>query len=280
MATPHDYPSLVAALADEVRWAKQYADIPVGIGAAGLVNPATGKALTANLCANGEALPADIAAAAGTAVTYMNDCRALVLSEAVFGAGRGHRVVAGLILGTGVGGGLATDGILHPSGRDISGEFGHIAAPAHLVLQHDLPIVRCGCGQMGCIETLIAGAGLSRIAQVKLGRTMTPQDIAQKRHDDPAVGQVWDIWVGLVADLLHTVSRISDPDIFVVGGGLSKIPLVAQALQIGIDASQFRGFKTAKVVIAQGGDTSGARGAAYNALTETLALSLQKEDMT
>lgn len=263
--TPKEYPALVAALAGEVRWAKQHADIPVGIGAAGLVNPVTGIALTANLCANGMPLPADVARVAGSEITYMNDCRALVLSEAVFGAGRGHRVVAGLILGTGVGGGLAMDGILHPSGRDICGEFGHMAAPAHLVMQHDLPVLRCGCGQMGCIETLVAGQGLSRIAQAIAGRDMTPQVIAETRRDDPAARQVWDIWVSLVADLLNTITRVSDPDVIVIGGGLSQMPQVAEALQNGLDVLQFAGFGTAKVVIAQGGETSGARGAAYNA---------------
>lgn len=263
--TPKEYDALVAALAGEVRWAKAHADIPVGIGAAGLVNPASGLALTANLCANGRPLPSDVALTAGTAVTYMNDCRALVLSEAIFGAGRGHRVVAGLILGTGVGGGLATAGVLHPSGRQISGEFGHLAAPAHLVVQHGLPLVRCGCGQVGCIETLIAGAGLARIAQVKLGRSMGSEEIAAQRHSDPAVAQVWDIWVSLVADLLSTISRICDPDIIVVGGGLSQMSGVVEALQRSLKSVQFDGFETAQVALAQGGETSGARGAAYNA---------------
>lgn len=264
--TPKAYPALVAALADEVRWVKSHGDIPVGIGAAGLVNPATGLALTANLCAFGEPLPADVARAAGAEITFMNDCRALVLSEAVFGAGRGYRVVAGLILGTGVGGGFATDGVLHPSGREISGEFGHMAAPAHLVVQHDLPIVRCGCGQMGCIETLIAGPGLERIGAAKLGREITTREISETRHSDAAVQEVWDIWVSLVAELLNTVSRVSDPDVVVIGGGLSQMPQVADALQDALEAVQFAGFETAKIAIAQGGDSSGARGAAYNAL--------------
>tara|TARA_R110002167_G_scaffold100794_2_gene262765 strand:+ start:5509 stop:6423 length:915 start_codon:yes stop_codon:yes gene_type:complete len=263
--TPKEYDALVAALAGEVRWAKARADIPVGIGAAGLVNPASGLALAANLCANGRPLPADVARAAGAEVTYMNDCRALVLSEAIFGAGRGHRVVAGLVLGTGVGGGLATAGALHPGGRQISGEFGHLAAPAHLVVQHGLPLVRCGCGRVGCIETLIAGAGLARIAQVKLGRRMGSKEIATQRHRDPAVAQVWDIWVSLVVDLLNTISRICDPDIIVLGGGLSQMSGVVAALQQGLGALQFAGFETAQVALAQGGEISGARGAAYTA---------------
>ncbi|WP_458791717.1 ROK family protein [Yoonia sp. MH D7] len=266
VSTPTNYPALVSVLAEEVIWAKQHADMAVGIGAAGLVNPSTGAVLTANLCANGMPLPADVARAAGVEIVYMNDCRALVLSEAVFGAGRGYRVVAGLILGTGVGGGLAVDGILQSSGRGVGSEFGHMAAPAHLVAKHNLPILRCGCGQMGCIETLIAGPGLTGIAQVKLGRTMTPKEIAQNRIYDPAVQIVWDIWVSLVAELLNTISRVSDPDIFVVGGGLSKMPQVADALHEGLRDAQFAGFDVAKVVVAQGGETSGARGAAYNAL--------------
>jgi len=266
--TPKDYPSLVTALADQIRWAKSHGDIPVGIGAAGLVNPANGLALTANICANGKPLPADVIAAAGVPVTYMNDCRALALSEAVFGAGRGHRVVAGLILGTGIGGGLATDGKLHPSGRQTSGEFGHMSAPAHLVAAHNLPITPCGCGRIGCIETLIAGPGMTRIAEVIAGRPLTPPQIAAARISDTKAQQIWDIWTDLTADLILTISRVSDPDIIVLGGGLSKMPAVTDALQTKLNAIQFDGFQAAEIALAQGGETSGARGAAYAAWQE------------
>ena len=84
----------------------------VGIGAAGLVNPDTGLALTANICADGKPFPSDIEAAAGQTIPYINDCRALALSAAVFGAGRGHHRVMSLILGPGVGGGVAVDGVI------------------------------------------------------------------------------------------------------------------------------------------------------------------------
>lgn len=266
--TPKDYPALVTTLADQVRWAKIHGDIPVGIGAAGLVNPANGLALTANICANGKPLPADVIAASGTNVTYMNDCRALALSEAIFGAGRTHRVVAGVILGTGIGGGLTTDGKLHPSGRQVSGEFGHMSAPAHLVAKYDLPIVQCGCGKTGCIETLIAGPGMSRIATAIAGQSLTAPDVAATRFTNPKAQQVWDIWSDLTADLLLTISRVSDPDIIVLGGGLSKMPDVTQALQSKLDAIQFDGFKAPKVVLAEGGEASGARGAAFAAWQE------------
>lgn len=263
--TPKDYPTLVSALADQVKWAKSHGDFPIGIGAAGLVNPENGLALTANICANGKPLPADIIAASGANVTYMNDCRALALSEAVFGAGRGHRVVAGVILGTGIGGGLATDGKLHPSGRQVSGEFGHIAAPAHLVIAHNLPIVKCGCGRLGCIETLIAGQGMTRIAKAVRGQPLTPPQIAANRATDTDAQRVWDIWTDLTAELLLTISRVSDPDIIVLGGGLSKILGVTDALQERFNSVQFDGFTAAKISLAEGGETSGARGAAFAA---------------
>ena len=106
--TPKSYDDLVTAIAQQVAWAdaKTGDRSPVGIGAAGLVNPQTGLALTANLPATGLPLPADINAAVGRHVEYVNDCRALALSEAVFGAGRDHHTVMSLILGTGVGGAI------------------------------------------------------------------------------------------------------------------------------------------------------------------------------
>ncbi len=267
--TPKDYDALVAALADQIRWAEAQAGagIPIGIGAAGLLNPATGLAVTANICADGRPLLADVQTAVGRDVLYMNDCRALVLSEAVFGAGRKQRNVAGLILGTGVGGGLTLDGQLLPSGRQTGGEFGHTSAPAHLVVDHGLPILRCGCGRMGCIETLIAGPGMEKIAKHVTGTDMSTRDVAQRRTTDADAAKVWDIWTRLVADLIVTLQRTCDPDCVVIGGGLSQIDgLVAGLTQL-ISADQFAGFDVPQICIAQGGDTSGARGAAYAAFS-------------
>ncbi|MES2145025.1 MAG: ROK family protein [Pseudomonadota bacterium] len=137
--TPRDYPGLVAAMADQIAWAGAQGGprLPVGIAAAGLVNPATGLALTANLAATGHPFPADIAATAGRRVSYVNDCRALTLSEAIFGAARGLSPAVGLILGTGIGGGVAVEGRLVEGPATLGGEFGHFAIagrgpwPAH-----------------------------------------------------------------------------------------------------------------------------------------------------
>jgi N-acetylglucosamine kinase len=119
IATPKTYDALLRAMVDQIAWATAQAGvIPVGVSAAGLINPANGLALTANLPATGHAFPRDIAAAAGRAISYVNDCRAQALSEAMFGAGRGFGTVMGLNLGTGLAGGVVVQGRLldSPSG--------------------------------------------------------------------------------------------------------------------------------------------------------------------
>jgi predicted NBD/HSP70 family sugar kinase len=269
--TPKDYPALVAAMADQVAWIDGVAGgaIPVGVAAAGLVNPRTGHAFTANLCATGHPFPADISRAAGRAIAYVNDCRALTLSEAIFGAAKGMSPVVGLILGTGIGGGIALDGHLIPGPAMVGGEFGHTAAPAHLVVQHGLPVVRCGCGRMGCIETLIAGPGLTRLAEVLTGRALSPPDLVALRDTDPALARVWAVWCDLVAELLMTLTFTVDPEAVVLGGGLSRIDGVARDLTMALSRAQLPGFTIPRVMIAEAGDASGARGAAYAALQES-----------
>ena len=263
--TPKDYADLVTELADLIRWADAQTGgtVPVGIGAAGLVNPKTGLALTANLVATGQLFPADIACTIGRPVTYMNDCRALALSEAIFGQGKGRRTVMALILGTGVGGGIAVDGAILQGPTHTGGEFGHTSAPAHLVAKHDLPIWRCGCGRMGCIETYIAGPGLVRLAKHILGTDLTTVEIAARRNID--TGPVWQVWCDFSADLLHSLTLTADPDLIVLGGGLTHIDRLVEDLSAAARRAQIGDFAVPEIVLAQGGETSGARGAAYAA---------------
>jgi len=267
-ATPKGYEDLVGDIASQIRWATEEAGglDAIGVGTAGLVNPRTGLALTANLPATDHPLPADIEKAIGRPITFVNDCRALALSEAVFGAGRGRRTVMGLIIGTGIGGGIAIDGALIPGPTATGGEFGHFAAPAQLVAKHSLPVVQCGCGRMGCIETYVAGPGLERLAKHLTGQSLTAPEIADRRHDDMA--EVWSLWCELAAEMLHTLTLTVDPDVIVFGGGLSKVPGVIDDLTAAAASSQIPGFAPAQLVLAQGGDSSGARGAAYAAWTE------------
>jgi predicted NBD/HSP70 family sugar kinase len=263
--TPKDYAELVTELADLIRWADAQTSgtVPVGIGAAGLVNPKTGLALTANLVATGQPFPADIARTVERPVTYVNDCRALALSEAIFGQGKGRRTVMALVLGTGVGGGIAVDGAILQGPTHTGGEFGHTSAPAHLVAKHDLPIWRCGCGRMGCIETYIAGPGLARLAKHILGTDLTTVEIAARRDID--TGPVWQVWCDFGADLLHSLTLTADPDLIVLGGGLTHIDGLVEDLSGTARRAQIGDFAVPEIVLAQGGDTSGARGAAYAA---------------
>jgi predicted NBD/HSP70 family sugar kinase len=265
--TPKDYKALVAAMADQIAWIDSLSGaVPIGIAAAGLVNPATGLALTANLSATGRPFPADIAAAAGRAVTYINDCRALTLSEAVFGAARGSSPAIGLIIGTGIGGGVAVDGRLLAGQAALGGEFGHFALAAGPVVAHGLPVLRCGCGRIGCTETLISGPGLSRIVRHKTGRDLTPAEIAARRKSEPDIAECWNIWRDLLAEMLLTLCLTIDPACIVLGGGLSNIEGVIDDLFAALGRVQLAGFRIPALRLAEGGDASGARGAAFAAL--------------
>ncbi|WP_085879022.1 ROK family protein [Roseisalinus antarcticus] len=264
--TPREYPALVEAVAEHVRWAaERVGDGPIGVGSPGLVNPTTGLALAANLPVSGKPFTADIATVAGRPVTHVNDCRAFALSEAVFGAARGKSPAVGLILGTGVGGGVVVEGRLISGHSAVGGEFGHVYAPAHLVARHGLPVVGCGCGREGCLETYVAGPGLTRLAQAVTGRALTPPEIADAKGTDADASVVWDIWCEFAAELMMTLICTVDPDVIVLGGGLSKIPGVADDLSLALGRSQLSGFRIPQIVLAEGGDASGARGAAYAA---------------
>ncbi len=266
--TPRDYPGLVAAMADQIAWAGGQAgkSLPVGIAAAGLVNPATGLAYTANLPATGHPFPADIAAAAGRAVTYVNDCRALTLSEAIFGAARGMSPAVGLILGTGIGGGVAVDGRLVDGLSTLGGEFGHFGIAAGPVVRHGLPILTCGCGRPGCTETLIAGPGLERLTRHVTGRTLSAPEITAGWRTDADLARVRAIWCELVAEMLKTIAFVIDPACIVIGGGMSGVLGLTDDLTTAFRAIQLPGFSIPDIRIAEGGDASGARGAAYAAM--------------
>lgn len=267
--TPTDYADLVRALAKVADWATDTAGGPlaIGIGTAGLINPADGTALAANLPISGHRFGADIAQAIGQPVTVLNDSRAFALSEASLGVGQGYRTVLGLIIGTGVGGGIAIDGQLIPGAGALGGEFGHTSASAPLVLEHGLPLVRCGCGRIGCIETLVSGAGLARIGTMTMNETLGPRTLVTQRSIDPRAQAAWDIWCKLAADLIRDLILTVDPDCIVLGGGLSRIPDITTDLTTATAAAHLPGFPVPPIILAEGGATSGARGAAYAAFT-------------
>ena len=266
IATPTTYDALVDAMADQIGWVEaRTPGLPIGIAAAGLIHPTTGLALTSNLPAGGKPFPADIAKAAGRPILYVNDCRAQALSEAMFGAARGYRSALSLNLGTGLAGGIVINGQLLPGPTGLGGEFGHFALPANVVAAHNLPILRCGCGRFGCTETLIAGPGLSRILAHLTGCRASPEEIVQSRATDPQAQQAWQIWCELTAEMIHTLCFTVDPECVVLAGGLSHAPGLVADLSAALQRAQLPGYGVPLIRLAEGGDATGARGAAYAA---------------
>ncbi|MCF2905224.1 ROK family protein [Octadecabacter sp. CECT 8868] len=263
--TPKDYAALLTVVTDLIAWADDTAGaiLPIGIGAAGLINPHTGNALTANVCANGQSIPKDIEHILGRDITYINDSRALTLSEAVFGVGKNHATVMAVILGTGVGGGIAVDGKLRSGATQTGGEFGHTSLSANIVAKHGLPLVPCGCGAVGCVETYVSGPGMERLALALSGTAMTAREVAAK--GTPDAERIWQVWLTLVADLLRNLILTADPDVIVLAGGLSNIACITDDLARVTRDAQIGDFVVPPIVLAQGGDASGARGAAYAA---------------
>lgn len=269
-STPKDYAALVTAMADAIRWceAEGGTELPIGISAAGLVNPATGLALTSNLPATGKPFPADIASAVARPVAWINDCRALTLSEATLGAARGADPAVGLILGTGVAGGVVTGGRLLPSPAATGGEFGHFPLAAAPLIAHGLPVLRCGCGRLGCAETYLAAPGLARIAAHLTGQTHAPETIVAARAENPQFARAWEIWLDLATEFLMTLLLTIDPEVIVIGGGLSRAPGLTEDLSRRLAQATLAGFPIPAIRLAEGGDASGARGAALHAVNE------------
>lgn len=263
-----DYADQVGALAQAVRWCAAQGAQHIGISAAGLINPANGLALTANLAASGRPFARDVAASAGRSITWVNDCRALALSESRFGAAQGADPAMVLIFGTGLSGGLVTRGGLLPNFAGLGGEVGHFPLPAAPMLAHGLPVLPCGCGRKGCTETLLSAPGLARIARHVTGRDHTPEAVIAGRDRDAGLAKAWDIWLDLTCDFLITLCFTVDPAVIVIGGGLSRAPRLTDDLARALQGATFAGFAIPAIRLAQGGDASGARGAAYAAYLE------------
>jgi len=267
IATPHtSYEDLLDAIAEQCDWLMQRANdrrLPIGMGIPGLIDRRTGLSTTANLQAMNHPFQADLSARLGRPMTVENDCKCFALSEARGGAGDGYPVVFGLILGTGVGGGVCRQGQLLGHHNGLSGEVGHIPLPAHLVAQLNLPILGCGCGRTGCYETLLSGPGMSRLCEHMTGVSRSAMGIVEgKLLGDTDLKDVFDCWLTLLCELLHTIELVIDPDCIVLGGGLSRIDQLAAQLSAQFPQHQLPGLQAPQIRCARFGDSSGVRGAA------------------
>ncbi len=259
-----NYEELLGCIAEEVRWLESQAQAPVdlGIGLPGLVDYHSGRSLTSNLPATGRPLREDLVERLGRTVVIANDCKCFALSEANGGAGEDAETVLGLIIGTGVGGGVVHRGRLVLGHNDLPGELGHLGIPGRFVREWNLPLLACGCGRVGCYETLVSGPGLVRLASRHGGPECSPAQIAERaRAGDEAMGVAMREWATLLAELIYTAQCTIDMDCVVLGGGLSRIPGVAEMLAEAFREQRMAG-REVQFRVARFGDASGTRGAA------------------
>ena len=237
----------------------------VGIGTPGAVSPATGLVKNANSTElNGHPLVPDLAQALGREVRVANDADCFALSEASDGAGAGRQVVFGVILGTGVGGGLVVDGRLRVGPNAITGEWGHNELPSRT--EAALPDTVCYCGRRRCIETYVSGPALAadhaRVAAASAALDAR-RIVALARAGDAQARAAFDRYCRRLASALATVINIVDPDVIVLGGGLSQVDELYPALPPLLAEYVFSDRCDTPVVRNRHGDSSGVRGAAW-----------------
>ncbi|MCS6785581.1 MAG: ROK family protein, partial [Thiobacillaceae bacterium] len=220
-----DYAGTIEAIAGLVEAAERElgARGTVGLGTPGAVSPATGRMKNCNSTwLNGRPLKEDLQRRLGRAVRLANDADCFALSEAVDGAAAGARTVFGVILGTGCGGGIVIDGRLLRGANAIAGEWGHNPLP--WPRDDERPGPACYCGRTGCIETWLSGPGLQADLKRASGRDLTAQEIAQRAQDgDAACEAALARYEERLARALAHVINILDPEVIVLGGGLSNL---------------------------------------------------------
>jgi len=268
VASPREYPELLDAVSGLVAQADAALGgagrAPVGIGAPGSPNPQTGLHRNSNLlCMNGRPFAADIAARLARPVRVTNDANCLALSEAIDGAAAGQGdVVFGVILGTGVGGGVVVRGDVVDGRNGIAGEWGHNPLPG--LGDAEAAAHRCYCGKLGCLEQFLSGPALERRYAHASGTQRALADIAVRAAagtDQHAVDTL-DWFVHALARSLSVVVNIIDPHAIVLGGGVSNIPGLAERVQAALPALVFSDECRTPVLRAAHGDSSGIRGAA------------------
>lgn len=237
----------------------------VGVAHPGAVSPATGLIKNANSTRlNGRPLPADLQRALGREVRLANDANCFAISEASDGAAAGCGIVFGVILGTGVGGGLVIDGRPITGAQAIAGEWGHTPLP--LPTDDERPGPRCYCGRIGCIETWLSGPRLQDQFAKRTGRQMRATDIAEAANqgDAEAAAQM-ELYCDRLARSLSIIVNIVDPHAIVLGGGLSKMAVLYRRVPELWKRYVFSEpeFIATRLLPPRYGDSSGVRGAAW-----------------
>jgi fructokinase len=260
-----DYAGTVRTIAELVSAAESQigASATVGIATPGALSPQSGLLRNSNsVVLNGKPLDRDIANALGHPVRLENDANCLAISEAIDGAGADCRVVFGAILGTGVGGGIVVKGQILTGLNRIGGEWGHNPLP--WARESERPGHRCYCGKDGCIETFLSGADLTREYFSLSQKQFSAEQIAvAEQSGDPDAVRSLAMYKHRLARSLAALVNILDPDVIVLGGGISNINTLYDELSELIGRHAFSDRISTRVVRATHGDSSGVRGAAW-----------------
>lgn len=227
----------------------------IGVGTPGAEEPSTGLMKNCNTtCLNGQPLPADMAAELDVEVAVANDANCLALAEATLGAAKGAETVFGVIMGTGVGGGVVVNGRVLNGAQGIAGEWGHNV----LIPDGEL----CYCGKRGCVEMVISGPRLQKFYASLSGQHLTLKQIAESVHVDPAAKATIDRLIDYFGQAISVVINILDPHMIVLGGGVGNI---AALYTEGAKSAERHVFNTrmhTRIVKPVLGDSAGVFGAA------------------
>jgi predicted NBD/HSP70 family sugar kinase len=264
-ATPRNYRDVLESLVPLVGQAVQEAGktCSVGLGIPGTISPATGLVKNANSTwLNGKPLAQDLAEMLGQEVRIANDANCFALSEARDGAAEGADSVFGVILGTGVGGALVIDGKQHIGANAIAGEWGHNPLP--WPAPDECPGPPCWCGRHGCIETFLSGPGLSRDHEARTAQHLEAQALVARAEavDRDCAASLARYEERLARALAHVIN-IVDPDIVVLGGGMSNVERLYKNVPANWDRWVFSDRVDTRLVPPKHGDSSGVRGAAW-----------------
>ena len=253
VATPRgDYAATIDAVVSLVRDAGQGS---VGVGIPGALSQVTGLVKNANSTwLIGKPLREDLEKALGRPVKLENDANCFALSEAVDGAGKGASVVFGVILGTGVGGGIVVEGKVITGANAIAGEWGHNALP--LPTKEDLPLPACYCGRAGCIETYLSGPGLARDHEKATGKRLPAEEAVLDQETRAR-------YVERLARALASVINVLDPEVIVLGGGMSNVGALYTEVPKLWARYVFSDHVATRLAQPVHGDSSGVRGAAW-----------------
>jgi predicted NBD/HSP70 family sugar kinase len=257
-----DYDAILDAISDVTAFLSEDESLPVGIGTPGSTSRNSPLMRNSNsTCLNGRNLLADLEQKLNRQVRLANDANCFTLSEATDGAAAKAGCVFGVILGTGVGGGICANGRLLEGINGIAGEWGH----NYLNLEADnLPGRQCFCGKCDCNETWLSGPGLSKTYQALSGNSHSAHEIVQlaTSGNSDAITTLNNYYT-LLSRALAMVINIVDPEVVVFGGGLSNIPGLCDELSKRLPGEVFSDQIATRLMIARYGDSSGVRGAAW-----------------